>query len=120
MPLVYTDDRELCFLIDTGASFNVLMRTAYDRHRDIFQPVGKEDFLIGMDGDPARIFMAAGTISVGGEQYDGSFGVLGLTDAVQAVHAITGQRIDGALGVKFLADKNLLLDFSRLELRTAD
>lgn len=54
MPLIYTDDGKLCFLIDTGASYNVLLREAYERYKSSFTKLGKDDFLLGMVETPRR------------------------------------------------------------------
>ena len=116
MPLIYTDDGKLCFLIDTGASYNVLLREAYERYKSSFTKLGKDDFLLGMVGDPQKIFMVTGEISFGGVSYNGEFGVLEGTDAMNNVKILTGLQIDGAIGVEFLPKYGLVLDFARNEL----
>ena len=116
MPLIYTDDGKLCFLIDTGASYNVLLREAYERYKSSFTKLVKDDFLLGMVGDPQKIFMVTGEISFGGVSYNGEFGVLEGTDAMNNVKILTGLQIDGAIGVEFLTKYGLVLDFARNEL----
>lgn len=117
MPLIYTDDGSLCFLIDTGASYNVLLREGYERVKESFSKLGKDDFLLGMVGDPQKIFMVNGDITLAGVSYNAEFGVLESTDAMNNVRILTGLQIDGALGVEFLSRYGLIIDFARNELR---
>ena len=117
MPLIYTDDGSLCFLIDTGASYNVLLREGYERVKDSFKTLGKDDFLLGMVGDPQKIFMVSGDICLDGVSYNTEFGVLESTDAMNNVRILTGLQIDGAIGVEFLSKFGLVLDFAHNELR---
>lgn len=118
MPLVTTDDNDLCFLIDTGASYSVLLNDAYERLKPRFTSLDKQDFLLGMVGDPQKIFMVEGPIKIGGESYRGEFGVLEGTDVMNNVKILTGMQIDGALGVEFLSQYGLTLDFANNELRS--
>ena len=117
MPLVTTDDGSLCFLIDTGASYNVLIREAFDSHKGIFKGIGHDNYMIGMDGDPQKIFMVNGDIKLDGEIYSCDFCVMDLTTALKTVRILTGQRIDGALGVDFLCRYGMTLDFKNYSLR---
>ncbi len=117
MPLTTTDNGALCFLIDTGASYNVLIREAFDSHKGIFKETGHDNYMIGMDGDPQKIFMVNGDIRLGGETYSCDFCVMDLTTALQTVRILTGQRIDGALGVDFLCRYGMTLDFENYSLR---
>lgn len=117
MPLVHTDGGRFCFLVDTGATFNVLMKQTYDQARDIFGERGKHDYLIGMEGDPKEVFAADGALEIGGRLYPTSFGVLESTEAMDAVRILTGRRIDGALGVDFLRRYGLVMDFTEMSLR---
>ena len=118
MPLVTTDDNDLCFLIDTGASYSVLLNDAYKRLKPRFKSLDKQDFLLGMVGDPQKIFMVEGPIVIGGESYRGEFGVLEGTDVMNNVKILTGMQIDGALGVEFLSQYGLTHDFTNNELRS--
>lgn len=117
MPLIITEDGKLCFLIDTGASYNVLLRDAYERCKNDFKKLGKHDFLLGMVGDPQKIFMVSGNIKLGGAVYEGEFGVLESTEAMNNVKILTGLQIDGAIGVEFLSKYGMTLDFATNELR---
>ena len=118
MPLVYTDDRRLCFLIDTGASHNVLLRDAYVRERDLFGKRGKSNYLIGMEGTPEDGFIGDGAITIGGQTLTTSFGVLDASRAMETVRIITGLTIDGALGADFLRSNALSVDFGSLSLHS--
>lgn len=116
MPLVITDDNQLCFLVDTGASYSVLLREAYDRCKVKFTSLGKNDYLLGMIGDAQHIFMVNGTISLGGKEYTDEFGVLETSDAMRNVQILTGYRIDGALGISFLRKYGMNLNFHTMEM----
>lgn len=120
MPLVTTDDRLFCFLIDTGASYNVLLKEAYLRCQSYFRKLGKQDFLLGMVGEPQKIFMVEGAISIQGKEYKSEFGVMEGTDAMNNVKILTGMQIDGALGVEFLAQYGITIDFKTYKLRCDD
>lgn len=118
MPLVTTDDGALCFLIDTGASYNVLIKEAYEKNRSCFRLMGHDDYMLGMNGEPQRIFMVAGDIALGGTVYSGEYGVMEMTNAIETVIMLTGQRIDGALGVDFLCRYGMSIDFRNMVFRT--
>lgn len=116
MPLVTTDDGRFCFLIDTGASFNVMLQDAFQRHSGLFTRLGRNDWLIGMNGEPQDIFLIKGSISLGGQQFQAEFGVMEQSEALRTVRVLTGKHIDGALGVDFFIRYNLILDFHTLEI----
>jgi len=112
MPLVTTDDGKFCFLVDTGATFNVLLNHAYAVNKEHFTRSGRKDYLIGMDGDPQAIFLVHGTIPLGGKKYDIDFGVMEETEALRTVTILTGKEINGTLGVDFLLKNKLTIDFA--------
>ncbi len=118
MPVIHTDNGRLCFLIDTGASYNVLLRDAYDRERAIFGERGDSNYLIGMEGQPRSIFIVEGILPIAGENRRLNFGVLDESQAMDMVRIITGQQIDGALGVEFLRAYGLAVDFASMTLHT--
>lgn len=119
MPVVFTDDGKYCFLIDTGATFNVLSRKTFDKDPDSFVRENVKKSLIGMEGSPHDVFIAKGMITLGGEDIMCSFGVLDDIYAIASLYALTGLRIDGALGIDFLVSNGFIVDFVSMELRTA-
>lgn len=120
MPVVSTDDGRLNLLIDTGATYNVLLRSAYRRERDLFGELGSAQFLIGMEGEPRDVYIASGNISIGGETVVTTFGVLDEARAMDTLRILTGVRIDGALGVEFLKEKHLAIDFTSMSVHSVD
>ena len=114
MPTITTDDGRLRFLIDTGATFNVLLQDAFDRCKPMFGKVGRDDMIIGMDGEPQKIFLVRGDICFDAHHFDAEFGVMEMTEALHTVRVLTGLRIDGALGVDFFLRHNLCIDFAHL------
>lgn len=118
MPVIHTDDGRLCFLIDTGASYNVLLRGAYDRERSTFGAKGASDYLIGMEGQPRSIFIVEGVLPIAGADRRLNFGVLDESQAMDTLRIITGQQIDGALGVEFLKAYGLAVDFASMTLHS--
>lgn len=120
LPIAVTDDGSLSFLIDTGASYNMLLHDAYEKHLTDFHPTGHTDYLIGVNGDPEKIFLVDGFVTFGGRRFTGQFGVLGITEAMHTVEVLTGKRIDGALGIEFLTRYGATLDFNTLRLHIPD
>lgn len=55
-----------------------------------------------------------------GKEYKSEFGVMEGTDAMNNVKILTGMQIDGALGVEFLAQYGITIDFKTYKLRCDD
>lgn len=111
MAIVTTDDKKFCFLVDTGASFNVLLKEAYSEDEEAFSRSGKSDYLLGVDGMPQHVFIVNGEISLGGHNFSTEFAVMNSTESLRSLMIISGQQFDGALSADFFMCNGLVIDF---------
>jgi hypothetical protein len=121
LPLIITSSKPtLCFLIDTGASHNVLFSFVYAELQHLFSALEPKDktILMGIDGSPNKVSQVKGTIAFEGKQSEVKFSVMDATKAIYKVQKESGIQIHGILGIPFLVENKWILDFDKLNIRT--
>lgn len=121
LPLIITSSKPaLCFLIDTGASHNVLFSFVYAELQHLFSALEPKNntTIMGIDGSTNNVSQVKGTIAFEGKQSDVTFSVVDATEAVSMVQKESGIQIHGILGIPFLVENKWILDFSKLNIRT--
>lgn len=115
LPLIVTSDRlkNLCFLIDTGATHNSLFSFVYEHFKDEFKTLGKTQNLMGIDGHYKETPVIEATFNFEGTDYTSTFSVLDATEAIVQVEEETGIQIHGVLGVQFLLENGWKIDFEK-------
>ena len=92
LPLIVTSTKpSLCFLIDTGATNNVIFSFAYEHLK-----------------------------SVGNIHTTSIYSVLDSHKAVATIQNETGIQIHGILGIPFLTQNKWILDFNKLTIKTSE
>ena len=121
LPLIVTSSKPtLCFLIDTGATHNVLSSFVYAELQHLFSvlELNNDTTLMGIDGSTKNVSQVRGTIAFEGKQSDVTFSVVDATEAISMVQNESGIQIHGILGMPFLIENKWILDFKKLQVRT--
>ena len=117
LPLIVTSSKpNLCFLIDTGATHNIVFSYVYEELKDLFQPSSVSSILMGIEGVTQETQKVNCTLAFDGREVCSSFSVLEANIAVEQVQREHGVQIHGILGVPFLTQNKWVLDFKNLTL----
>jgi hypothetical protein len=111
LPLIISSTHNLCFLIDTGATHNVIFNYVYEHFKEEFKRLDKNQSIMGIEGSYQEAPIVEATFNFEGVDYTSSFSVLEASDAMQQVQKETGIQIHGILGVQFLLENKWILDF---------
>ena len=114
LPLIISENNNLCFLLDTGATNNVIFNYVYEHFKEEFKRLDKNQSIMGIEGSYQEAPIVEATFNVEGVDYTSSFSVLEASDAMQQVQKETGIQIHGILGVQFLLENKWILDFKKL------
>ena len=106
--------KNLCFLIDTGATHNVLFAYVYEHFKNEFKVLEDKQNIMGIDGEYKETPVIEATFNFEGTDYTSSFSVLNATDAIAQVQEETGVQIHGVLGIEFLIENKWIIDFKKL------
>lgn len=121
LPLIVvtcTDDagtaRNMCFLIDTGSTNNILFSFVYEHFQESFKSLEKQGSIIGFEGQQHETPQIEATFDFEGKSYTSIFSVLDVSDGMKYVQEDSGIQIHGVLGIHFLVDYEWSLDFEKL------
>ena len=123
LPLIVatcTDDtgtiRELCLLIDTGSTNNILFSFVYEHFQKNFQSLKEQDSIMGFEGQQHETPQIETTFNFEGQSYTSVFSVLDISDGMKHVQEEYGVQIHGVLGIHFLVDNEWIIDFKQLNI----
>lgn len=132
MPLVVTYGKveALCFLIDTGATHNVLFSHVYeglkkelgDEFTEVFKKtIEEKQHIMGIEGSRTETHIVEATFNIEGIDYTSTFCILDTPDSIKIVAEETnGIQIHGVLGIQFLIENKWVLDFKNFKIRTKE
>ena len=110
--------KNICFLIDTGSTHNVLFDFVYNHFKDEFKLLEGAYRTMGIEGHYKETPIIEATFNFEGIDYTSTFSVLDASDAIKQVQEETGVQIHGVLGVQFLIENKWIVDFEKLEIRS--
>lgn len=121
LPLILTTDKpkNLCFLIDTGSTNDVIFDFVYQHFKDYFTLTAESQNIMGIDGSLKPTIIVNADLQFDDLKYKAPFVVLKANDAINQVQSETGIQIHGILGIPFLLDNKLVLDFNNLKIQSA-
>ena len=122
LPLILTTDnpKNLCFLIDTGSTNDVIFDFVYQHFKDYFTLTADSQSIMGIDGSLKPTIIINADLQFDDLRYKASFAVLEANDAITQVQAETGIQIHGVLGIPFLMENKCLIDFNKLVIKNID
>lgn len=120
LPLIVTSSKpSLCFLIDTGATHNVIFSFVIENLKNIFRVSENQSSIMGIEGEIRKTPSITAIISFGEVETSAIYSVLDNDKAVASIQNETGIQIHGILGIPFLMQNKWILDFNNLKIITA-
>lgn len=122
LPLIVTSGKlkNLCFLVDTGATHNVLFAYVFEHFKNEFKVLEEHQSTMGIEGNYKECPTIEATFTFEGIDYTSTFTVLDATNAVAQIQEETGVQIHGILSTDFLVKNKWILDFDRLTIKITD
>lgn len=116
LPLILTTEtpKNLCFLIDTGSTNDMIFDFVYQHFKSYFTLTAESQNIMGIDGSSKSSFIVNADLQFDDLRYKAPFTVLEANDAITQVQAETGIQIHGVLGIPFLTENKCLIDFDKL------
>lgn len=116
LPLILTTDspKNVCLLIDTGSTNDVIFDFVYRHFKDYFAPTSETQNIMGIDGSLKNTLIVNADLQFDELRYEAPFVVHEANDAINQVQVETGIQIHGILGIPFLLDNKCIIDFKRL------
>lgn len=115
LPLIVTSSKpSLCFLIDTGATHNIVFSYVYEDLSSHFSTLSFSHRVIGIEGKESNVSQVKTTLSFDDKETTVTFSVLEATSAVSKIQQESGIQIHGILGIPFLTQNKWVLDFNNL------
>ncbi len=117
LPLIVTSSKpNLCFLIDTGATHNIVFSYVYQELSQLFSSIDYTSRMIGIEGVEKNVGLVETTLSFEDKETTATFSVMDATRAVIHVQQESGIQIHGILGIPFLTQNKWILDFNKLNI----
>ena len=105
MPLIVTSSKpNLCFLIDTGATHNIVFSYVYEELPQLFSPIDNTSLMIGIEGEEKNVELVETTLSFENKETTAIFSVMDATRAVKHVQQDSGIEIHGILASHFYSE----------------
>lgn len=113
LPLIITSGKlkNLCFLIDTGATHNIIFTYVYEHFKSEFKSLDENQIIMGIEGNYEGTPTIEATFNFEGIDYTSTFSVLDASDTIAQVQEETGVQIHGILSTDFLVKNKWILDF---------
>lgn len=118
MPLlnVKIANMKLSFLIDTGATHNVIASFVYEQMRDAFVLLNDKNKIMGVEGNSKETPVVEAHVIIAETSMQTKFSVVNMNDTIIQLQDETGLQLHGFLGIPFLMDNKCILDFSNQEI----
>ena len=120
LPLILTTEnpKNLCFLIDTGSSNNVIFDFVYNHFKNYFTNTSDTQNIFGIDGNMKAAFIVNADLQFDDLRYRAPFAVLEAKEAIIQVQTETCIQIHGVLGIPFLIENQCVIDFNKLIIKS--
>lgn len=119
LPIIVTSSKpHLNFLIDTGASHNVIFSFVYEGLPNYFKPLDFEKSMYGIEGNVVSNRQVKALIEFENTKAETTFSILDANEVVQRLQNENGFQLHGILGCEFLSQNNWIIDFRQSEILT--
>ncbi len=114
LPLILTSGKlkNLCFLIDTGSTHNVIFDFVFDFYKDEFTLIDENKSIMGIEGKLTETLTIEATFNFDEKDYTSTFSVLNASEAVKQIENETRIQIHGIIGIEFLLENRWVIDFN--------
>ena len=118
MPLlnVKIANMKLTFLIDTGATHNVIASFVYEQMRDAFVLLNDKNKIMGVEGNSKETPVVEAHVIIAETSMQTKFSVVNMNDTIIQLQDETGLQLHGFLGIPFLMDNKCILNFCNQEI----
>lgn len=114
LPLIVTSSKpNLCFLIDTGATHNVIFSFVLESIKDSVSFVESSNTIMGIEGNPTDVPQIEMSLDFQDNQSTSTFSIVA-DNAISKIQSESGIQIHGILGIPFLTQNEWILDFKQL------
>lgn len=118
LPLIVTSSKpNLCFLIDTGATHNIMFSYVYEEISQYFSALQDISCLMGIEGSQQEVSQVEAIISFDDKESRVTFSVMDANAAILQIQKESGIQIHGILGIPFLTQNKWILDFNNLSVQ---
>lgn len=118
LPLIITSSKpNLCFLIDTGATHNIVFSYVYEEIPKYFSALQDTSCLMGIEGTQQEVSQVETSISFDNRESRVTFSVIEANAAILQIQKESGIQIHGILGIPFLTQNKWILDFNSLSVQ---
>lgn len=116
MPLILTSGKKknVCFLIDTSSTCNILFSFVYEHFKDEFHFIEENKKTMGLKCSFQECATVEGTFNFDGTEYTSTFEVVKANDAIVKIQEETGVQLHGILGIPFLMENKWKIDFEKM------
>lgn len=115
LPLIVTSSKpNLCFLIDTGATHNVIFSFVLESIKDSVSFVDSSNTIMGIEGNSTDVPQIEIDLDFQGNKSKSIFSILDANNAISKIQTESGIQIHGILGIPFLIQNEWILDFKQL------
>ena len=116
MPLILTSGKKknVCFLIDTGSTYNTLFSFVYEHFKDDFRIIEEDQKTMGIESRFQDSITVEGTFNFDGTEYTSTFEVVKANDTITQLQEETGVQLHGILGIPFLMENKWKIDFEKM------
>ena len=102
LPLIVTSSKpNLCFLIDTGATHNIVFSYVYEELPQYFSTLQDTSCLMGIEGTKQEVSQVEALISFDNKESRVTFSVMEANAAILQVQKESGVQIHGILGIPY-------------------
>lgn len=118
MPLlnVKIANMKLTFLIDTGATHNVIASFVYEQMKDAFVLLNEKNKMRGIEGNSKETPIVEALVIIAGAGIRTKFSVVNMNNTIIQLQDETGLQLHGFLGIPFLMDNKCILNFCNQEI----
>lgn len=118
LPLIVTSSKpNLCFLIDTGATQNIVFSYVYEEIPQYFSALQDTYCIMGIEGTQQEVSQVETSISFDNMESRVTFSVMDANAAILQIQKESGIQIHGILGIPFLTQNKWILDFNNLSVQ---
>lgn len=106
----------LCFLIDTGATINIIYKFVCKHFTKSFIELEGSGSMIGFEGKEHKTQYMGITFQLEGKEYSGVFSVIEEYKGMKHIENESGIQVHGVLGMPFLVNNGWSIDFKEQKL----